>query len=94
MNCNDNLTFEFGERRRVTLKVWINGEPNFLLDNPAWELKKGFVEAEGAAEAEKDGAAWLLTSEVQPKQHGLYKLQFTFSIATEIFKKTVQINVI
>lgn len=90
----NKLTFELGERRRVTLKVWINGATDFLLEKPTWELKTGAVEASGTCESEKDGGAWLLTAEVQPKARRTYQLQFTFSIATEIFKKTIQINVV
>lgn len=89
----DTLNFELGERRRISLKVWINGADSFALSAPVWELKKQVKESSGTCEATQDGAAWVLVAEVQPKQKGQYELQFTFNVGTEIIKKSARINV-
>lgn len=88
------LTFELGERRRITLKVWINGVRSFALDDPTWKLTHASTEGSGVCESEQDRDVWYLTAEVQPKQRGTYKLQYTFHIGSEIIKRTVEIAVI
>lgn len=87
--------FELGERRRVTMKVWLNDVASFAPSNGAWELSIGGTkEASGTCEMEASGSNWKLTCEIQPKQRRTYKLQYSFELGTEIIKRSVFIKVI
>ena len=88
------LEFEFGERRRVSLKVWLCSGTTFQIQNCTWTLTKKEQEANGACETEADGNGYILTAEVQPKNQGVYKLQYTFEMGSEIIKKSVNIKVV
>lgn len=96
MSCNGNeKIFELGERRRVTMKVWLNDGASFTPTNATFRLLIGSVaEAEGSCELMAEGNAWLLTCEVEPKQRRQYKLQYSFALGTEIIKRSVDIRVV
>ena len=95
MTCDNEKVFEFGERRRVTMKVWLNDGTSFTPANCKYQLMLGpTVEAEGSCETEQDGTAWNLTCEVQPKQRRAYTLTYTFELGTEIIKRSVGIRVV
>ncbi len=88
--------FELGERRRVTLEVWLSNGQTFTPNGAHWVLTplKLPPEAEGEAEAREENGRWLLTAEVQPKKCAVYSLQYSFGLGTEIIKRSVQIKVI
>ena len=98
MNCNvSEKTFELGERRRVTLKVWLNDDTGFSLSEAAWTLFKGPAdteESQGACVVTQQDKAFYLVAEVQPLTKGLYRLQYSFNVATEIIKRSVTIKVV
>ncbi len=95
MNCESEKVFELGERRRVTMRVWLNDHASFQPTDCTFALLLGGVaEAEGVCEAEQDGDAWELSCEVQPKQRRPYKLTYTFGLGTEIIKRSVNIRVV
>lgn len=95
MTCENEKVFEFGERRRVTMKVWLNDGAAFTPSDCKYQLMLGpTVEVEGDCEVEQDGTAWKLTCEVQPKQRRPYKLTYIFDLGSEIIKRSVNIRVV
>lgn len=88
--------FELGERRRVTLEVWLATGETIPLENAAWTLTPcgGAEEASGTCETEQDGTRWRLTAEVQPETRRLYDLQYGFSMGSELVRRTVRIRVV
>jgi hypothetical protein len=87
--------FEFGERRLVTLSVWLNDMAVFSVMNPTWELVLGNVtEDSGTCDIEQTRKGYDLTALIQPKQRRLYTLRYTFTIGEEIIKRSVQIEVV
>lgn len=95
MSCGGEKVFEFGERRRVTLRVWLNDHAEFTPQDCSYQLLLGTkAEAEGACDARQDGDAWELTCEIQPKTRYTYRLQYTFTLGTELVKRSVGIKVI
>lgn len=95
MSCGNDKIFEFGERRRVTMRVWLNDRAQFTPTDCAYQLLVGSnVEAEGACDARQDGDAWELTCEVQPQTRYAYRLQYSFALGTEIIKRSVGIKVV
>ena len=87
-------TFELGERRLVTLEVWLSDGQAFQPIDPQWALTYMRQESSGACNMVQNGDRWQLTAEVQPKQKGFYRLQYTFGIGTEIIKRSVSIHVV
>jgi hypothetical protein len=87
-------TFELGERRLVTLSVWLADGTAFDLKNATWSLQWGNQEESGGdcdvAETEK---GYELSALVEPRQRRSYTLQYTFSVGEEIIKRSVQIEV-
>jgi hypothetical protein len=90
----NDKTIILGERRIVSLEVWLNDGSTFQPENCTWQLLAGArAEDEGACELEQAGSRWRLSCEIQPKQRLQYKLQYTFSMGTEIIKRSVTIKV-
>ena len=87
-------TFELGERRRVTLEVWLSDGQAFQPIDPQWVLTYMQKEASGACTIVQNGDRWQLTAEVQPKKKGVYRLQYTFGLGTELIKRSVSIRVV
>lgn len=88
--------FELGERRRVTLEVWLSNGQTFTPANSTWDLSAASYpspEASGSCDVREVSDKWQLTAEVEPKRRSTYKLQFTFGMGTEIVKRSVQIRV-
>lgn len=89
--------FELGERRKVTLEVWLSNGQTFTPSNVKWDLISSNYpspESSGPCEVQEVSGKWQMTAEVQPKRKTAYKLQFTFGMGSEIIKKSVQIKVI
>ena len=92
---SDEKIMELGERRRITLKVWLNDHSTFTPTDCTYQLYLGnTIEAEGSCDAEQDGTDWRLTCEVQPTQRRTYRLQYTFTLGTEIIKRSASLKVI
>lgn len=86
---------ELGERRRVTLVLWMEDGASFEPVQPTWELSKAQVAPEtGTCEAVPDGARWQLTAEIQPKSQGDYRLTYQFGLGTEIIRRSIPIRVV
>jgi N-acetylneuraminic acid mutarotase len=86
---------ELGERRRVTLEVWLTDGGTFQPENCKWQLLFGSTaESEGDCDVEQNGTRWRLTGEVEPKKRTTYRLQYSFQMGTEIVKRTVLIKVV
>ena len=93
---NEKL-FELGERRRVTLEVWLSNGQTFTPTDSTWELTSASYpspEGSGVCSVREEGGKWQLTAEVEPKRRSTYKLQFSFHMGTEIVKRSVQIRVV
>jgi hypothetical protein len=87
--------FERGERRFVTLTVWLNSGDDFVLSNPKFELLiNSRVEDSGDCSMTKADKGYDLTAMVEPKQRGRYTLIYTFGVGMEIRKKRVIIEVV
>lgn len=89
--------FELGERRRVTMEVWLSNGQTFTPMNSTWNLISSShpsPEASGACDVQEVSGKWQLTAEVEPKRKTSYKLQFTFHMGTEIVKRSIQIRVV
>lgn len=87
-------TFELGERRRVTLEVWLSNGQSFQPLDVSWSLRYLQEEASGPCDVVQDGDKWQLTAEVEPQKRARYRLQFSFSMGTEIVKRSVWISVV
>lgn len=86
---------ELGERRRVTLRVWLEGDKPFQPQDAKWELiKSQDVVATGPCETAADGATWQLTAEIEPESRGDYRLSYQFGMGTEIVRRSIPIKVI
>jgi hypothetical protein len=88
--------FILGERRRVTMEVYLNDKARFVPENCTWELLSGMTaEDSGACETqEQEDGKWWLTCEIQPKARRTYTLQYTFGLGTEIIKRNTEIRVV
>jgi hypothetical protein len=94
-----DLTFERGERRLVTLSVWLADGQTLPLTDPTWALMpsgwRGSVESDGTCDVgDGDGGKKNLTALVQPEKAGSYELEYTFNVGLEIIKRTVTIKVV
>ena len=87
-------TFELGERRRVTLEVWLSNGQSFQPLDVSWSLRYLQEEASGSCDVVQEGGKWQLTAEVEPQKRARYRLQFSFGMGTEIVKRSVFINVV
>lgn len=86
---------ELGERRRVTLVLWMEDGAAFEPVQPTWELSKAQEAPEtGTCEAVPDGARWQLTAEIQPESRGDYRLTYQFGLGTEIIRRSIPIRVV
>ena len=86
---------ELGERRRVTLVLWMEDGASFESVQPTWELSKAQETPEtGTCEAVPDGARWQLTAEIQPESRGDYRLTYQFGLGTEIIRRSIPIRVV
>lgn len=93
MNC-ERKTLELGERRRVSLEVWLgNGRPLAVAEGTWALLLAGEAEDQGDCETEQREGRWVLTAEIQPRKRRPYRLQYTFRVGTEIIKRSVEICV-
>lgn len=91
----EEKVFEFGERRRVTMAVWLNDGQSFTPASPTYELTKiRDVVQSGVCEATEDGGRWNLTAEVEPPGLGDYRLSFLFGLGNEKIRRSVRIKVI
>ncbi len=98
MDRIEEKTLELGERRRITMRIWLTTGQSFVPTDCRWELKatgctRPTIEAQGAAEVEEDGTDWYVTAEISPREKRVYKLQFIFGLGSEIIRRTVYINV-
>jgi hypothetical protein len=95
MNCNAEIkSFELGERREVTLSVWLADGKEFSIENAEWELSRGTVEQSGLCNVEYEDNTYKLTALVQPQARGRYKLTYSFMVADEIIRRTATIDVV
>ncbi len=86
---------ELGERRRITLALWMEDEQQFEPVAPKWELSKAQQVLEtGTCEAAPDGVRWQLTAEIQPESRGDYRLTYQFGLGTEIIRRSIPIRVV
>lgn len=89
--------FELGERRRVTLEVWLSNGQTFTPTETSWTLSSPSYSApedSGGCEVQEVSGKWQLTAEVEPKRRSTYTLQFTFHMGTEIVKRSVKLRVV
>lgn len=86
---------ELGERRRITLKIWLEDDKAFTPLAPTWELSKAYeVQDQGECIQAQDGTRWELTAEVEPKGRGDYRLTYQFGIGTEIIRRSIKLKVV
>lgn len=101
MTCcgNDNVTLVgtkqllLGERRKISILVWLTDGTAFTPTAPGWELIMGAIEASGACDVAQDGGKWELTAEIEPKTRTTYRLVYTFGLGSEIVKREVKVVV-
>ena len=89
--------FELGERRMVTLEVWLSNGQTFTPADCTWNLSAASYpspESSGNCDVREVSGKWQLTAEVEPKRRTTYKLQFTFHMGSEIVKRSVQVRVV
>lgn len=91
----EQRVMELGERRRITVTIWLSDNQTFTPDDPTWELTQtNQPVADGTCEASADGAKWRLTAEIQPLARGDYRLTYIFGLGTEIIRRSVKIKVV
>jgi hypothetical protein len=88
--------FILGERRRVTMEIYLSDKSKFTPENCTWELLSGMTAEEGGTceTVEQEDGKWWLTCEIQPKARRTYTLQYTFELGTEIIKRNTEIKVV
>lgn len=87
---------EVGERRKVTLDVWLEDGAEFSVENPTWELTvypSETSKASGDCTFVQSGQKWELTAEIEVGQTGLYRLIFSFKLGSEYIRKSILVNV-
>ena len=65
----EEKVLQLGERRAITLKIWLKDNAAFTPQNCEWDLSyTDSKEAQGTILPEQDGAYWNLRCEIQPKR--------------------------
>lgn len=91
----DTRVMELGERRRITVTLWLKDNRAFTITDPTWELTQANKPLDtGPCEAAQEDTKWRLTAEIQPAARGDYKLTYTFGLGTEIIRRSVRIQVV
>lgn len=92
----DEIILTLGEKRKLTMDVWLSTGEAFTLQNAAWQLC--FLEEEEASGecvvTPVTGNHYHLVAEIQPLKKGVYELSYTFNLGTEVIIRTVIIKVV
>lgn len=86
----DTIHMITGERRRVTVRITVDGNSDFTIRNPTWELRKNSGQV-GKGTPTMSGTE--LTCMLEPPEAGGYTLEFTFEIGGERIIRRVQVYV-
>lgn len=79
-----------GERRRVTVKVTVDGDSDFTIRNPSWKLLK---DSESVDAGTPNLSGTKLTCMLEPPEAGGYTLEFSFEISGERIIRRIQVYV-
>lgn len=93
---DDKKIFELGERRKVSLHLWLESGMSFTPDNPTWELVEpdGDTADTGIAEATQTTEGWTLATLCEPTSRGEWRLYFSFDLGEEHVRRSVRIKVV
>lgn len=93
---DDKKIFELGERRKVSLHLWLESGYAWTPENPTWELisPDGSSTASGTAEAAQTSEGWTLSTLCEPTCRGLWRLCFAFDMGEEHVKRSALIKVV
>lgn len=92
----DEIILTLGEKRKLTMDVWLSTGEAFTLQNSTWSLLFAKIE-EASGECEVTpvtGNHYHLVAEIQPTKKGVYELSYSFHLGTEIVIRTVIIKVV
>lgn len=93
---DEKKIFELGERRKVSLHLWLDSGYTWTPENPSWELisPDGATAASGTAEAVQTAEGWTLSTLCEPTGRGLWRLCFAFDLGEEHVKRSALIKVV
>jgi hypothetical protein len=85
------MEFILGEKKEVKIRITSTTNDPFAIQSASYELLKrgGTIVDEGQCEIHEN----ILRALIQPKESGSFILYFTYSIANEILKSDVSIEV-
>lgn len=95
--CCDSceLTVVIGEKRRVTLWVWIEGDDMPVLSEPMWTLSNdGETESSGTCEMTSEDGRWRLVAVVEPQKLGWYALTVSVLLGDERIIRNATVHVV
>ena len=94
------VVLELGERRKLPVQFWLDGETAFTTKDPTWELYKtaGSTEtlhSSGPASADVGtDNRWTLTALIEPDAEGEWKLTYSFGFGEEKIRRSFRIKVV
>lgn len=93
---DDKKIFLLGERRRVSLYLWLESDMTWVPENPAWDLMApdGTKKSTGVAEALQTAEGWTLSTLCEPDAKGDWILLFSFDLGDEHVRRAVRIKVV
>lgn len=93
---DDKKLFILGERRRVTMYLWLESSVTWTPEDPTWTLygPDGAEAAHGAAEALQTAEGWSLSTLCEPTARGEWLLLFSFDLGDEHVRRAVRIKVV
>ena len=93
---DDKKIFMLGERRYVSLDIWLESGMSFTPGNPKWTLRApdGTEGDPAAAGAVQTAQGWTLSALVEPTSRGDWLLTFAFDLGDEHVKRPVRIKVV
>ena len=93
---DDKKIFLLGERRRVSLYLWLESGLAWMPETPTWTLlaPDGTTAGSGTAEAAETAEGWTLSTLCEPTEKGEWLLLFSFDLGEEHVRRAVRIKVV
>lgn len=93
---DDKKLFELGERRKVSLSLWLASGLSWTPESPTWELIEpdGTTHSSGTADSVQTTEGWTLSTLCEPDTRGEWRLVFAFDLGEEHLRRSVRIKVV
>ena len=92
----DEIILTLGEKRKLTMDVWLSTGEAFTLQNAEWKLTLQEVEESSGTciVTAETGNHYHLVAEIQPEEKGVYNLYYEFNLGTEVIIRNVFVKVV